>query len=263
MKKVNNDFIEQMKAAVKSGLFVMVIALSIWQFMGWLQHPATLPIKQVRIEGELRRVTHSKVSAALSELVQTGYFAMDTNAIVEKVTALEWVSKAKIRRVWPDTIVLSLKEQQPVAIWNETALLNKQGEIFEPVFDAKKMQLPQLHGVDSKSLNILEKYKEIECLLAGLALSVVQLEQAEHGSWSVVLSNGVKLNVGHDEPENKIKHSLSALAALDGGLVEHIQTIDLRYPNGMAVTWKDGYEFGQPNTKVKSPSSNKIKPLKG
>jgi len=204
-----------------------------------------LPIKHVRIEGTFKYVTRAEVSKPLSSVVQTSYFGMDAGAITEKVASLEWVKAAKVRRVWPDEIIVSFEEQRPVAIWNERALLNADGEIFKPSFDSAKLELPYLYGVDNKSAVVLKKQEAIQALLAELELSAVHVDLAEHGNLSVVISSGASIKVSHELAEKKIKKSLMALASLKGNLIEHVKTIDLRYPNGMAVTWVDGYVLGQ------------------
>lgn len=263
MSEVNNHFIEQAAMPLKKTVLIVIIALVIWQLMDWAKKPSTLPIKHVRIEGAFKYVVRDEISKILTPIMQTGYFAMEAGAVVEEITALEWVKEAKVRRVWPDEVVLYFTEQEPVAIWNEVALLNKEGEIFRPDFANQQLNIPYLKGIDSKSITVLKKQKQIEASLMGLNVLIERMELAEHGSWSVVTNNGVTFKVGHELPEGKIKKSLMALASIDESLLEHVRKIDLRYPNGMAVTWLDGYVLGEPNANKKSLEQKEIQPFKG
>jgi len=263
MKDLSSIFIEHSRPWVKSAFVLLLVACACWQLMAWLEKPTTMPIKHVRIEGALNYITHDEISQSLSQLVQTGYFAMDADAIIKNVTAIEWVEKARVRRVWPDMMVLSLQEQQPVAVWNETALLNPQGEVFQPVFDAALLKLPHLSGITSDSKKLLAEQEKIDRSIESIGVSIKRLALAEHGSWSAVMSNGVKIKAGNQRPDQKISKSLMLLASLDGDLIEHIELIDLRYPNGMAVTWRSGYEFNELGVKTAVIAMNKDWPNKG
>lgn len=260
---VKDGFFEQYTPWAKKGLLFLIVALSVLQLVTWLGKPSTMPIKHVRIGGELKYVTREEISESLSQLVDTGYFSMDTDGIIKQVTAIEWINKARIRRVWPDTIVLTLDEHQPAAVWNEKALLNVNGEVFTPIFDQTLLALPSLSGIDSNSQKVLAELRKINQSIKSIGLEVSVLNLAEHGSWSAAMSNGIKISIGHQSPEKKIHKSLKLLASLEGSLVEHLDEIDLRYPNGVSVTWKDGYKFGEPMAQVSTLKLRKDQPTKG
>ena len=112
MKNLTTNVFEQAKPWVTAVLFLVVATVFVWQGLGWLNKPTTMPIKYVRVSGEMKHLSQEELSASLSALVDTGYFAMDADDIVKAVKNLEWVNKAKLRRVWPDTIVLFIEEQK-------------------------------------------------------------------------------------------------------------------------------------------------------
>ncbi|MFT6624904.1 MAG: cell division protein FtsQ [Cycloclasticus sp.] len=247
MKDLVVDALATYITSIKALLFLMLIGLLIWQLQQWLTMPGTMPIKQVRIEGELNNLSHEEVSGVLSELVQTGYFAMDSRAIVNKVTDLGWVYETRIRRIWPDTIELSIKEQTPVAVWNKVKLLNNKGELFSVTLNEALKQLPALSGIDIDSKKVLAEQQTINESLSVMALEVKELNLAEHGSWTMVLSNGIKVKAGRLTSKGRISKSIKVLASLDGNLVERVKALDLRYPNGVSVEWKEGHGSGKPN----------------
>ncbi|PHS71807.1 MAG: cell division protein FtsQ [Cycloclasticus sp.] len=263
MKNANTDTMKPSKAFAVPTILLLLIGLSIWQLLQWMGQPNTMPIKHVRIEGEMKHIPQEDISNALAVLVQTGYFAVDSDAIINKLTDLQWIREARIRRVWPDTLVVSIEEQNPVAVWNKTQLLNVQGEVFKPMLNMQIFRLPYFSGVNSESKQILTVQKNLNVLMTELALSVQELKLAEHGSWSVVLSNGLKINAGKQSPERKIIKSLNALASQEGELIEHAKMMDLRYPNGVSVMWKKGYVVGQPNERMRSLVIKNNKPTKG
>lgn len=259
----NTALLGQAKSLIKVMVLIWVVALGLWQLLDWMAKPSTMPIKQVRIEADLRYLTREEISQTLLPYVETGYFAVDSKAIVQAVTQLEWVEQVSIRRVWPDTVVVEIIEQIPVAVWNKTALLNTQGDVFKPVVPQSLMQLPNLSGIDRNSKDVLVQSRQINQSIASLDLSVQQLSLSEHGSWQVVLNNGIQVKTGNVLPKKEMSKSLKALASLQGDLVSHVGTIDLRYPNGVAVAWKVGYQLGQPNKTDATLAVNKQQPTKG
>jgi len=239
----NSHVYQQFAPLIKGMALLVLLLLSVWQLQQWLQQSTTMPIKYVRIEGELGRVSKAAISTSVSELVDTGYFAVDNEAILEKLTELEWVADASIMRVWPDMIVLSFKEQKPVAIWNKDALLNDIGDVFQPTITADLLALPHLSGRDGERKSILAQQQKINASIRSLGLSIQQLTLASHGSWTMVLSNGLAVKAGKRQPDKALVKSLNVLSSLQGELLDHIKHIDLRYPNGVSVVWNDGYQW--------------------
>lgn len=261
---LNRDtVVEQAKYVLEATFLLLIIALGVWGLQDWMANPSTMRIKQVRIEADLRYLTRDEISTAVLPYVETGYFAVDSKAIVQAVRQLEWVSQVSVIRVWPETVVVKVIEQVPAALWNETALLNSEGDIFSPVIPERLMRLPNLSGIDKNSNDVLLQSRGINRSIASLDLSVQHLGLAKHGSWQVVLSNGIQLKTGNVLPKNEISKSLNALASLPGDLLTHVSAIDLRYPNGVAVAWKADYQFGQKNEIDKALAINKQQPVKG
>lgn len=252
-----------MKHFISVALVMLLMIVSAWQLRAWMDKSSTMPIKYVRVEGQLTNLPQEEITKALSPLVKAGYFTLDSEGMVNKVQDLAWVREARIRRVWPDTIVVSVVEQNPVAVWNESHMLNEQGDVFKPSGDVTSFGLPLLAGVEEKKRDILLVKEKVDASIRNLDLSVKQLSLAEHGSWSVVLNNGVTLMIGNKAPENEVSKSLRVLASLDRNLIGQAQVMDLRYPNGVAVTWKEGFVLGKPSEKKQSFVVNKEQPKEG
>ena len=245
-------------------VFVLLVFMAgLWHMQQWLQQPTTMPIKHVRIEGELRNVSKTAVSKSLDPLVRAGYFSMDSEAILAKLTELEWVADARVMRVWPDTIVLSFNEQTAIAVWNADQLLNKHGDVFKPEMTQTLLELPHLSGRFDANKTVLNEQQRINSAINELGLSVTRLDLAEHGSWSAELSNGMAVKAGKQRPAQRISKSLAVLSSLKGNLLAHIESIDLRYPNGVAVTWHDGYKLGGSKGKSESATLKTQRLIKG
>jgi len=254
---------QRLSTQIKYLAMLLLLIVGLWQLQEWLQQPTTMPIKHVRIEGELRHVSKEAVSNSLATLVKTGYFAMDSERILAKLIELEWVADARVLRVWPDTIVLSFNEQNPVAVWNDEQLLNDVGGVFQPEMTQDLLTLPHLSGRDDNNKTVFQAQQRINAAIKVLGLTVARLELANHGSWSIGLSNGVMIKAGKQQPIKKISKSLTILSSLDGDLLTHIVSIDLRYPNGMAVIWRDDYKWGKSTASADLATLKKQRLIKG
>ena len=83
------------------------------------------PISKVRIENQWQHVSEGDVTAILQRYIGAGFFDFDINGASRDLEALPWVASVDVRRVWPDTLSLHLKEEMPIAKWGSEHLLNQ------------------------------------------------------------------------------------------------------------------------------------------
>ncbi|MBW3566843.1 MAG: FtsQ-type POTRA domain-containing protein [Proteobacteria bacterium] len=84
----------------------------------------------LEISGELDRVNAQEVHAVLKPFVVAGFAGIDIRGAQQALEALPWVADAAVRRQWPGTLVVELREEKPVATWFGTALMNARGHVF-------------------------------------------------------------------------------------------------------------------------------------
>ncbi len=230
---------------IKRVLILLILCVFVWQAQRWLVHPNTLPIKQVRIEGEFKYLSTETVSDALTGQMKGSYFGVDSNAMVQTLGQLPWVKNVNIRRVWPDLLVVSIHEKTPVARWNKTQLLSSEGQPFRVKISGELLRLPKLMGTNKVSQLVLTQCQHINASLVRLDLKVKTLNLAQHGSWTASLNNGMTIHAGKQLPNSRIGHSLTILGSLNKEILESIASMDLRYPNGVSVTWKQNQKPSQ------------------
>jgi len=76
-------------------------------------------------------------------------------------------------------------------------------------------------------------------LLIPTGLKIAQLKRDSLGVWFIDTATGLRLVIGRDQVSEKIRRFTTVWAAGLNQQLKHIKTIDLRYPNGLAVAWKD------------------------
>ncbi len=214
--------------------------------LGWQEIRAQgadwLPIKYVRIEGAFQYISKNKIKRVIIEQVQNGLYNANIQQIQKSVYQLPWAEKVTVKRVWPDAIDIKIVEQTPAVRWGGKALLNKKGMIFVPENIEKFSHLPLLSGSKGYEKKLLEILKELTMALSVQGMKLAEFSVNERRAWEIKLQNGMNLILGRNEPLNKFQLFLKTFALIGKEQEAKVAIVDLRYPNGYALTWKQGEE---------------------
>jgi len=224
----------------------------------WISQRPYFAITRLSIEpvggGGLQFVSAAGVQATLADRLRGNFFFINLEHVRELMETTPWVRKARVKRVWPNTLQVQLEEHQPLAFWNEDQMLNTWGEPFAANLgelpDDRK--LPQLNGPDASERLVVQRYAELIRWIAPLEVDVREITLSPRYAWEVRLNNGVRLALGRDpaadaaDPHgrsgaltfaSRIERFVQAwpalMARLDG---RTLASADLRYPNGFAIS---------------------------
>jgi len=212
-----------------------------------------MPIRVVEVEGQLTHVTHQQIldlilstSDSVAPVLEDdpttngqpeiGYFSTDLAILEKKLETIAWLKKAEIRKVWPDRLAIKVQEQKAIAHWNHQDLINTSGEIFTPKVISDLGELPQLNGNDQELNKLLKTFKELQLLFEASKLQLKELTLNHRYSWSLVLTNGIQLQVGRTHLKQRVKRFISLYPLLQRESKLPIAKVDLRYDTGLAVT---------------------------
>lgn len=203
-----------------------------------LSNPQTLPVNKIRVHGTFVNVDEAMLHRAVAGVIAGGYFNVDVEKVREVVEQLPWISKASVRRVWPDTLSVSVVEQQPVAISVETGLINADGYVFKPLNKTIYESLPVFDGNSSSNKLMLSKYYEMNKLLSVIERKITYLKFDARHALELKLDNGLKVVLGRGEIMHRLERLTRIYDKILAVRVNDIEVIDLRYTNGMAIGWK-------------------------
>ncbi len=213
-------------------------AVGLTLMLDWMNDPVHWPVQTVRIEGEFRHLQAAQLQREVAALASDGFFAMNVGAIQERLQQLPWVDQVSVRRVWPDQLSVRIREQRPVARWGDRGFLNARAQAFAPEQAVGLAALPALEGPAGHERRVLHMYQRMQAMLEALQLGVSSLRLDARRTWRVQLSNGLAVEVGRNDPAERIARFVRVYPAILATGKGRVMSVDLRYSNGFAVRWQ-------------------------
>jgi cell division protein FtsQ len=197
-----------------------------------------VPIKRVKITGEFQNLSKEDIQTALEPLVNLGFFDVDVQGIHDTLAQMTWVKSVTVNRVWSDTIVIKTTEKHPLIRWSDDALLSSHGEIIKPSDMIAFENLPILYGVQGQELKSLEIMKGVNTALSDQEMSMAEFSINNRWAWKIKLTTGLEILLGRDDQLKKLQRFMKTVDVLGRDQINAMAIVDLRYPNGYAVSWK-------------------------
>ncbi|MCC5792440.1 MAG: cell division protein FtsQ/DivIB [Legionellaceae bacterium] len=224
-------FLSKLSALV--GIAILLSARSVWLF---LADPQRFPINTVHVEANYQHLSHQQLKKLLSPYLNYSFFSIPASRLRHELLALGWVEQVEIERQWPDHLLLTIREKTPFAQWNQQ-LMTSEGHCFQ-VDDLENWpQLPHLYGPAGSALKVLAQYKNLSKILSEYRLSASIVSLHENGAWDLILNNQLLIHLGKQQIEKKLRRFMRAWPVLESSHHSVPHSVDLRYPQGMAVDW--------------------------
>ncbi len=223
-------------AAVTTACFMTVMLTVYWDSV---VYSVDREVSKIEIRGQLKFQRPEVLQRTLNKHLGEGFFSLDLNVVKKEVEAMPWIYSASLRRRWPGTLMITVKEQYPVASWNREFYLNEYGEIFRPPEPVEIESVPDLSGPSGRAKDVLMRYVSYRDQLAEVDEGVAVLSLEKRGAWRLTLKNGIDIKLGRAPLDEKLNRFLRAYKHGLNSRAGEILSIDARYTNGIAVRWKD------------------------
>ncbi|UOO82179.1 cell division protein FtsQ/DivIB [Uruburuella testudinis] len=213
-------------------LFTLVLLLLLGAGAVWLYHSPHFPIKQVRIEGDLQRVSSSQLQTVAQKYIRGNIFSADLNGAQQAFEKLPWIAKAQVRRRLPDVVEIHLVERIPVARWQGAGLVDSDGRVFQAATDET---FPEFDGQPGTGATMVAHYAEFSRILEPQGLAIAKLEYTPRSAWSVVLTNGVNVRLGREQETPRLQRFAAVWPGILRAQQGNLDYVDMRYKDGFAV----------------------------
>lgn len=219
---------------------------------GRLLDPMVMPVRVVSVDGEIKYLNKQGLEQTVAQAVSGNFFTVDLVRIRHQIEQLPWVKSASVRRIWPDTLAVRVREQTPLAYWGEDALVNPQGEVFKPAQLPRLPGLANLVGEQAQAERITQGYLKVRTLLETAGLELKQLRVDARQSWRIETTQGLLLDLGRRDVMPRLSRFVQLYPFLKDQVESMPERVDLRYTNGFTVYWQTNSE---PQVQMDSPSS--------
>jgi len=207
--------------------------------------PGKFPIASVVVEGRFQYLDREAVQTAVSAYSREGFFAMDVDALHDEIVAMPWVYSARVQRVWPDGIALTVVEHRAMARWNVDSLLTESGVVIAPPQldgDSKKRSawrahfanLPFLQDETGKPQALWQRFVQASRALHGVGLTLHGIHNDRRNAVTLVLDNSMSIRLGRGWFDKRLNRFVAVYVRYIAPRLNDISYVDMRYPNGFA-----------------------------
>jgi cell division protein FtsQ len=231
---------------------LLAVALLLWYA---LVSMLDRPIQHAEINGKFTQVSRVQVEQALASFAHAGFVSIDLAAVKRTLESIRWIDHARVERAWPDGLRVTVTEQVAVARWGDSGLLNTRGELFLP--DARDLpaDLPQLNGPEGTEGQVAHLYLDTYPRLLTVGLNLTRVTLDERGAWSLQLSNGVEVRLGHQDVTGRLERFISAASPVIATRNGEVAYVDMRYSNGFSIGWASDAVHGHNGSATSSSGS--------
>jgi len=233
--------------ASASGLVAAVVLALLASGVWWLSQRPMFTLRTVSVESmygmELKHVNKLTLRAGVVGRIKGNFFTTNLEQVRTAFESVPWVRKATVRREWPDQLIVEVEEHEPLGTWGEDGrLLSVKGDVFTAnLAEADEDHaLPALDGPEGSEKEVLARFAELRAWFAPLRLAPGKLSLSSRYAWTVGLDNGMSVALGREQDKTTLRNRVDRLVKIYPQLArlipDGIDTIDMRYPNGLALS---------------------------
>lgn len=204
-----------------------------------LRNPKTLPFREIKI---ITTGTHLKIPELKNIIIHHingGFFSFNAGELRSALTVLPWVYNVSIRRIWSSELEIAVAEQKALARWNKTQLISNLGTLFTPPIATIPKDLPELQGFEGSQKIVLARLEQFDRLLEPLHIKITTLRVSDRETLFLVLNNHIQVYLGRKDIDKRFEKLVCFYRQIIGNRSDQVEYIDLRYPNGLAIQWKN------------------------
>jgi cell division protein FtsQ len=231
--------------ATANGLMAAAcIALAVAAVAWVVQRPA-FALQAVVVEPSvsaqpLQHVNRALLESAGASRLHGNFFTVDLGAVRDSFEQVPWVRRAQVRRIWPNTLRVGIEEHQPLAIWHDGRLVNRQGELFAANAAQAEAEgaLLEFSGPPGSEAEVTRRWHSLREQLAPLSVAPEAMTLSSRWAWSARLDNGTVLLLGREQGmpiDERVARWVAAAPTVQTRLNREIASVDLRYQNGFAM----------------------------
>ena len=194
----------------------------------------------------------------LGEKADTNLLKADLQSYLAKIATVDWVGQADVRRDWQQGIVVNVVPRQAVAKFGSERLVDANGTVFKPADsnDLNNASLMQLQGDSQNAVVMMQQIKQVSDWFMPLGMKIEEVIVTPRMAWLFRFDNGLRVLVDNDNTSEKLYRLSIMLQNQLKPQLKTLQTVDLRYKNGMAITKRPVIQQAGDTTAINAKSDD-------
>jgi cell division protein FtsQ len=223
--------------AIATVLSLVAALAMLWGLVAWSIQQPLFALRHVVVDAPLTRANPAHIEAVAREELKGTFFTMRLADAAASLQRIPWVRRVSLRRQWPDRLEVTVSEHEPLARWNDDALVNTRGEVFIADYDG---DLPQFRGPEGASMQVAARFAEFGQTLKPAGLTIEEARLSPRGGWQLAASGTapIIIELGRSEASERLARFVAFYPKTIGALARagtRSDYADLRYRNGFAV----------------------------
>ncbi|OPY71141.1 MAG: cell division protein FtsQ [Syntrophorhabdus sp. PtaU1.Bin050] len=200
-------------------------------------------LKNIKVNG-VQQLREPDIMGRISPFLSTSLFKVDTAKMREAIVSHPFVKEVRIKRVYPFSLVIDVKERKPSALWvdgeGQVHVLDESGEPYRGLTKSDVKGLFVINAREKSEVKSL--YKQVnEWLQEGL-IKQDALSDIAYNEGSITMygaEDGVEIILGKEDQKGRLKRAVAVLEdAKKRGFL--IKCIDARFERGAIIKERQG-----------------------
>jgi cell division protein FtsQ len=200
-------------------------------------------LKNIRINGTCQ-LGDRDIMGKAAPFLRESIFRIDVLKMKEAITSHPFVKEVSVRRVFPFSLVIDVKEKRPSALW-----VNSEGSVY--VIDENGVPYRGLTRGGSKDLFIINSstkedlgslYRQVTSWTSAGIIRKEALSEVVYKDGNITIygqEDGVEIILGKEDQQERLKKAIAVLEdAKKRGLL--IKCIDARFEKGAIIQERKG-----------------------
>jgi len=200
-------------------------------------------IKNVSINGN-NQLKDTDIMARVAPYLKDTLFGIDVAKIQEAIISHPFVREASIKRVYPFSIIIDVKEKKPSALWvnaeGEVYVIDETGEPYKTISRNEKAGMYIINAREKSDVKSL--YRDIDVWLKEGIIKKDAVSEIAYNDGNVTIfgmDDGVEIILGKEDQKGRLKKAIAVLEdAKKRGLI--IKCIDARFEKGAIIQERKG-----------------------
>lgn len=200
-------------------------------------------LKNIKINGA-KQLNDGEVISKISPFLKESIFHIDTMKLQEILSSHPFVKDVSVKRVYPFSLVIDVKEKIPSALWVNKAgsifVVDESGDPYRKISPGVAKDLFIINTPDADTLRGV--FREVRIWIREGIIARENISEVAYSEGSFTLfseQEGIEIILGKEDQKNRLKKALAVMNdAKKRGLI--LKCIDARFEKGAIIQERKG-----------------------